>query len=603
MTTKRLKSGLSAYVDRNRPAANMGGASTMSLKDNDNFGFLYIGQEYPLGAVILSATLFLTPYGTSGGARTISLRSADKRWGQNRINFNNRPGTEGVVASQAVTVLSDHRTFSIDVTSLVQQIANTGVNRGWRIATTGTTEHRVFGFNSYFPPSLLVEYTYVADPPTDLAPSAGLVATPYPTLSFTYVEADDAADLVSLRVQIDADQSGTTPDWDSGWVNTSVPELNLAGTSFPGLTSTPTFWRAAIRNSFGMDSEWSDWVPLTYAALAELEVTNPGGDGLVYDVTPEVTWEFAGTQVAWQVRITTAADPSVILDDSGKITSDETAYEIPKGVLVDESQTYMATVRVWDDVLREAVPGYPTFATDSKPFILADGTTGAPTGLVANPDPVTPEVVLTWTATQGERFTIVRDGQVVDTLDAAEVHVSGNSYQWRDWTAQPLIEHTYRVRAIVGRNQSKQSGPAVITMRTPGVWLVDPASGVWITANGAEGMDQWDYHDTFSIYEPLGSGSPVKITSSQRGLSGGFGGAFWPGEGGGRTVEEQIANLLLLKQRPDRVLRMIAGDLNIPVVVADLSAAAHSEIKANLRYTRVSWQFWQYGELPFTSRL
>jgi hypothetical protein len=610
MTTEVEKSGKDTWVDSDKPNLNRQGAPKLGLEAGDAFGFLAPSAAIPDGATVTTATYGVFAAGASTGSRQLTMRTPNAGWKPGQITFAHQPsGVTGPSATVTVGALADGDLIEFNVRDILQAwVDGTTDTNGIRLASDAATRHKVYSYDSDHPPVLTYSYALPGDPPTDLAPSTGAVGVAKPWLTGTYVDLDDA-DLTFVRVQIDTAQDGVSPDYDSTDVDSTVAELDLSRTDLPvlfgGLTAgVGTFWRMEVVDSAGHRSGWSDWSPLLYRPQGTLTISSPGVGGVVKDVTPDITWALAGaTQKAWQVRVVYASDPSQVLYDTGKRTGTTTTHTLPEGVIRDERDDLVVIVRVWDTYVRETIKGSASFVQATRTFTMGEGSTGAPYQFTVYTEKDHPEVVLTWVDEDPpDTYTVFRDHEPIATLlDPADLLVEGSTdtYEWKDWTAQPRREVTYWIRSVVAHEQSQRSPEQSITPRPKGVWLVDPSTETWICCSGLGGLDSWGRGDAFGVYMPLGATKPVKITTGMSAKEQPFSGEITTRSPGGRTVEEQLLNLWALAEHPDRVLRLIPGDRNIPVIVADLADSTHSDLQADLDRVRVTWTHWQYGGYPF----
>jgi hypothetical protein len=129
-----------------------------------------------------------------------------------------------------------------------------------------------------------------------------------------------------------------------------------------------------------------------------------------------------------------------------------------------------------------------------------------------------------------------------------------------------------------------------------GLWLVDPATGRALSFAGTD--LEYSYGEVSQVYTPLRAASLIRRTSSLRGAEGKFTGTLDPRDD--RTLDDLIADLWWMKERPSRTLRLIAGDLNIPVTVSNLYPFMDTERSTTDEIQkRATFTFEQSGELPF----
>jgi hypothetical protein len=606
MFTRNLRSGKDTWVNNARPDANYNGAQRLTVKTGVARGFVRWGIKLPAGAQVSSATATFYAAGASTGTRTLSLQRAAAGWDPGLETYNNQPGVVGTAATATVGTLADGDPIVFTISSQIGTIVNGAANYGFRLVTDTATAHRVYGFDSDHPPLLTIVYSIPPSKPTSLKPSGGAVATNKPTLSWPYVD-PDGSDLNAVQVQINPTNAFSSPAFDSGWVTAEDSELDLTTTAYAGLANAATaYWRSRVRDADMGESVWSDVVSFSRQDQGTLTITGPSGT-TIKDATPRVTWSLTGaTQAYWQVIVTRDDDPSIILHKTQKNRGTTTAYTLPEGVIDDEGIPYRIYVRTWDNVVRVAVPGFGTYVQAFKTVTVADGAAGAPSGLTADQYGETPGVVVTFTiGTAPDSFTIVRDGRVVKALlDPADIFVSGTTYQWIDWTAPPRTQHSYQARAVVAGDQSPRCAADTVTTTPHGVWLVDPSvdPARWIRMRGKD-VGDWARSDTYVVHRVLGSSRPVKITTGMGGIDGGFKGTMHDNDVAGTTVVTQLTRINRMLERPDRTLRLIGGQLNIPVLFADLSPGVHDLLFDTLDKATISFKFWQDGELPFRARV
>ena len=608
MRTLPLKSGKDAFVKSGSTAdGNFNSAQRLTLKTGVARAFVRWGIRLPDNAVVSEATAIFYAAGASSGSRTLSLQRAGDGWDPGLITWNNQPGVVGAVPTAAVGTLADGDPIEFTVTNQVDAIVSGAANYGFRLVTTAGTAHRVYGFDSDHPPLLRITYYIPPSKPTGLKPAGGAVSTGKPILSWPYVD-PDGTDLVAVKVQIDAANNFTSGiDFDSGWFDTAESEIDLNDTAYAGIADLATiYWRAKVLDADGGESVWSDPVSFSRDDQGTLTITGPSGT-TIKDATPTVSWSLAGaTQKYWQVIVTRDDDRSVILHQTQKNRGTTTSYTLPKGVIDDEGIPYRIYVRVWDNVVRVPVPGFPTYVQALKTVTVADGAAGAPSGLSAVQNGDTPGVLIEFQrSSPPDYFTIVRDGRVVEALlDPDDLFVSGTTYRYIDWTAPPRTELSYQARAVVSGDQSPRCVADTVTTTPEGVWLVDDSldPARWISMRG-NGAGDWSRTDTYVVHRVLGASGAVKITSGMGGIDGGYKGALYDDNPGGATVATQLARINKMLERPDRTLRLIGGQLNIPVVVADLSPGIHDLLFETLDKATVSFKFWQDGELGFKARV
>ena len=608
MRTRPIKTGYDSWTGSGSPSLNHNRATKLSVKAGSPtaYGWIEWGFELPKNAVVASATATVYAAGASSGSRVMSLQRSGK-WDPDDITYTNQPGVVGSAATASIGTLADADPITFTVTSQVNTIAGGAANYGFRLSTDATTAHKVYGFNSDHPPVLTIVYYIPPTKPTGIKPAVASVATNKWTLSWPYIDPDDT-DLDAVQVQIDPGNIFSSPAFDSGWVTSADPELDLTTTAYAGLANlATTYQRVRVRDQDGGESAWSASVSIKRTDQGTLAITTPSGS-TIKDPTPTVSWSLTGaTQAFWRVKVTRDDDHSVVLHDTRKRKGTTTSYTIPAGVIDDEGIPYRIVVHTWDNVARIAVPNFPTYVAAVKTVTLADGAAGSPSSTTAVQWGSTPAVDVGWQQLDAlgpnDTFAIVRDNFViVALLDPADVLVSGTTYSYRDWTASPLRQHSYQVRRVEPGNQSPKSAAATVTPKVEGVWLVDTIASParYIVCTGTD-VDNWTRTDQYALHRVLGASAPVKITTALGGTDGTYKGALFDQTGlSTKTMLDRIDRMI---EKPDRTFRLVAGQVNIPVAVADLSPSIHQLLFTTLDKATVSWRFWQDGEFSFKARI
>lgn len=580
--------------------------------------FLYLRTPVPRGSTVKSATLRLWAKGASSGSRTVTVMRIASSWKAGKLNWNNRPGIiQGSARTVNISTVTDGQLLEFDVAGHLQTVADGSAHYGWRITTNATTTHKFYSKDAdKLQPQLVVEWADAPGAPTGLVPSSGVVSLSKPVLRFDY--ADLSGDEIdAVRVQIDPTQNGTTPAWttDTAYPNgypTLVPELDLAGTTYPGLASgATTSWRVKVQDATGLWSGWSDWATFTRRVKGTLTITNPPAppNNYVTEPTPPIIWSFSGTQSSYRVRILRASDRA-ILWDSGRRQGSANSIDVPfqrrhelwstiewwTRVLVDD-ENYIASVLVWDEYDRETSPGDPSYVMAERQFFMDDDLTVAPPTLTVAQDGITPWVVLTWNrSTAPDEWVVFRDGRRVAVLDAGDVSAGGTSYRWADGTAEPHATHSYQVQAVVNRKAGERSNTVTVMLDPEGIWLLDLSNedSAVIFGNDA---GTWTMTDQAASYTPVGGNRTIRVVTGMRGLEGNITGQLvdtW-----GYTAKGVESVLLGFKERPTRPYQLVAGDISIPVILGDLTVFPTPSTSGQDILKGVSFDYWQAGDLGF----
>lgn len=612
MTSSVVRAGVDTWVWATKPKKNFNSGKWLRVALDAREGLIRLKSPVPKNATVLEAKLVLQQVDAVSGAHNISARRVTEKWNVNTVTWDRKPPAGGVTASVTKTGPAADAIWELDVTTILQAVANGEPNYGIRLTSSNGNEIKFHSMNSSRKrPYLRVTWTTRPDAPTLLQPAFGAVTAAKPILTCDYSDRSGSTDLTALQVQIDPENDFTGGiGWDSGTVPVDVPSLDLAATSYPGLAAgATTYWRVRVQDGDGLWSDWSDSAPISRIAKGTLSITNPAAspNDYVSEFTPPIVWSFSLPQTHAQVRIAPAANPKKILHDSGKILTSVTSYTVPKDVLSD-NEDYRVTVRAWDNVEREATPGDPVYVEATRDFAVAyDATVTPPSSLAATVPAGTPWVDLTFArGTAPDTWTVLRDGIAIETdLETSDLTpgpgIGGQpSWIWRDLTARPEIEHTYQVLAEVNGKLSAGGPTAVVTTTGEAIWLADPVTGATVVLGGL-GFDttQEDYAETYAV---IGSTEIVRSVMGLNGLSGSIDDA-WLRTRDGYDWQDLEATIYDFKSRPADQFRLVLADLNIPVVLGNVKVAPAPSTMTGQVIKAVSFTWWQTGEHPFTVRV
>lgn len=585
-----LRGAVDTWVWSSRDTANYSDARQLGLASGAAYAFLYFNRPMPLGATVTSAKLRLYHSGTWSGSATITAARLAEQLKASRATWNNKPGVTGATVSTSDTGGPEGKLVELDVKLLLQAVADGAPWHGFRITSTAAALRKVHSSEgaSAYRPTLTVAWSEAPKAPTGLAPSGGKAAsTPKPLLRFQFTDTLGDTTLAAVRVQVAAspDFSGA---WDSGWVNSDLPELDLAETSYPGIGASATvYWRVQVRDGAGLESPWSDDASVTYVPLGTVGILNPapGADPFVSDPTPRILWDFTGTQTRWQVLIVRASDPTVELADSGVRSTSETAWTPPSSKPLPSTGPYRVVVRVWDNIARDAASAYAELARD---FVVTDDGTVTPvSGLaVSQPNPW-PGVVLTWTRSSApDSFVVTRDGITLKPeLLPEDALVSGTSYRFVDPGARVWRPHTWQVKAKVNGRQSPSSA-VTMTPTVRGIWLLDEDNNRRVWLAGLEG-GTWSRPEDASTLAPIGGSQAVRRVQGLRNYEGTLGGQLVDGFGRSASSYEADLEAMRLAGTP---VQLAVADLNLRVLLGNIQTAPTQHTPPS---RLVSFDFWE----------
>lgn len=554
----------------------------------------------PSGASMGHIYLRLYNTETWSGSVTVTAQLVTEKWNSTTTTWNNRPSitTTGQVAVTKSGAAKDTE-WLFDITSLVSAPILAGKFYGIRLIINSTSTKKFYSTqHDTFKPTFDITWTVAPAAPSRLNPSNGLaVSTTTPTFQFDYTDRSLGTAMKAYQLQLKyGSDDFTSPDIDTGEVVDDSPQHTFGS----ALTADTAFsWRVRVKNTADIWSDWSAPADSIVTAKGTLEITIPGDppDDVVAEFTPPKGWSFSGTQTAFQVIDTDSVRTSVVYADSLRISGTDNSYTsaVPQVFTGGIART---VVRVWDDVARAETPGDPAYVEAVRTFTLDyDAAVPAVTDLTLTIDPLRPFAVLNWSRTTApDSFQVVRSDGRVFILDAADVIVSGDDYEWTDTTAPPRHELTWTVLAVVNGAASADAPDATGTIEPIYGWLLDPLDPDWWLALADQDAGSWGMGEASDVIQVLGADRTLLVSQGLRGYEGSFSGGIYselPGVDS-LTAQEIRDRAWHVKQNPTRIYRLVAADLNIPVVVRNLSVAPTP--RRDLSYG-VSFDFYQQGEL------
>ena len=610
MAVTTVKASSSTWVQQSAPAANKATATYLTVTEGTSIGaraYLYVAPSIPAGAVVSAASL--TIYATALGAGSwgnATLTAVTSRVADSQKTWNNQP-TLGTVGAASPTTLSPGATTDVqplvfDLTATVQAWVNGTANFGVQLRNSGATGKAVYSARSAHPPILTVTYTLPPDTPHNLMP-AGVVSMSKPIVQFGPYGDPDGDALQAVQVQVAPSPSSFgAPTFDSGMVTATSPALDLSSTAFTGFSGTAQYWRAAVKDSSGAMSAWSDPVSVTVTAKPSVTFSSPSsGSPHVTEVTPQIVWSASG-QTSFQCQILDATT-NAVLADSGRVNSATGQWGVPAGV-INAAGSYIAQVDVYD-VTRSPSPNDPIYTRATQAFTHVPGAGTAPTAVtVTNGLDWPGQVIVQCTETTApDYFTVYMDGKpILSQVTPGSALVSGTTYQFIVDTC-PSGPHTFQVDAVTTGVATAASTAVNFTNQVNSIWLGDPARRLWARISGLATADSWAMKDDVVVTSPIDGTIPQQIIRGMKGVSGTCTGTVSEKVGATLTVAQVEANLMAMKGMPQNTLRLVVGDMNIPVKASNISVTPNSGHTSQSARRNVSFDFFQCAELPFSVSL
>jgi hypothetical protein len=379
---------------------------------------------------------------------------------------------------------------------------------------------------------------------------------------------------------------------------TATTVVFTIGSGF-GLSGTVSYWRTNLQSTDGSWSGWSDPESTRFVAVGSLTIDSPAAPpgNVSADPDPLLEYTYGGTEVQHQYTRASVADPAVALGDTGK-TPSLTTGEGRVGYEVLDYGSYIDTVRVWDSVDREDIPGYPSYAEATRTWSLTDdASVQSPTiDSVAQLMQWSPFITVSWTLPHNASFRVKANGENVSgLLDGADVLVSedegGRHYAWTWYESTSNVLYDIRVQAVTDGRGSATSEVASILVTAGGIWLVDPEDGklVFIAGQNDPGVTQ---PEDATTYHPSGGSDKQtyarRVVTNQMGyrsdsLSGPLIDIF------GLNAEQWHNHLMSLRRRPGKELILAFPRESIPVVIGE--PTSFSDLRpGQTRNAAFSWE-------------
>lgn len=604
MLIPAIRRGQNAMVQQSRPNANLSSLAFPSIASGTRYLFLSMPVTGITGQTVVSATLSGRIRGNASNQQ-LAVQPVAAAWSVGKITWANQPGVRAASAVLSSTgTLADGDRVEVDITALVQQIANGQPHYGWRLATTG--EAFFYGFADPDSWTLTIETSDAPQRPEVLQPDAGVIGKSKFTVRTDFTDLGGSTDQAAIQVQVDPDATAPIA-WDSGEVATTVPELDLATTSYPGLASgATTRWRARVKDSDGYWSLYSDWATVTRIAKPTLVVDAPTG-GLLFDSTPVVQAHItSGTIKSWSIMVTDGIDRTAIRYDSGRQTATSSggtaiALAIPLRnddgqVVFRDDRDYFIRIRVWDrtDRVRGAADD-PPYIEAWVPVAFDDDAAVVPPDTLAATSDGRPQVTLSWTRPgTADAWEVSRDGARFARLDPDDVDLDAGTYSWVDTGATPNEQHTWQVRAITNDRRG-EARSVTATVPVKGVWLMSKFGDVVLDGSGVRGLSTKDRRATYRLPNRR---DDVDIIGALEGISGIYEGALWrtPGRRTEAAFDADRAILRRIRRDPTTPVRLVYGTVSVPVLLRSLSITPDDDFLPNTRAHTVSFECFQVGD-------
>ena len=599
-----LKNTGDAYVRLERPNKNFSGTQKLFVKAGANdtrYAYLYFGTPFPLGAKILSATLTLYNGTTLEGGADVEVKRITEDWSRNKVTWNNRPtaGGAAVIVSKGPADVPPETQWDFDLTNMLQQVSDGADWYGVRFTANDGKGEWFFGSETRrarLRPVLFIEWADQVDEPINLSPSNGnTVGVASPLMTWEWTDDTGSSALNAVRVQVASASDFSAGLWDSGWVASTVPELDLAGTTYPGAPADSVrYWRAQVRDANNVESVWSETESFVFSPKSAVTINNPAGvspNAYVEESTPPILWSFPGVQVHWQVLVMDPEDSNRVIATSEKVTGAETGWTIPDSAKLKNDHDYIVRVMIWDDKVREGNGENTPYSYSEKQFRVqyTAGVTPVNTLTVERIRPFHWAYLEWQRGTAADEYEILVDGQIFEKVPAEDVDTVPGGYAYTLRTHSPRRDVTVEGVAVVN-GQGSSANPSV-TFNYP----AESASLSEVDGDDAVMFVNYDKDYASAreqtVHPVVGQHPPVLIRQSQRGIEGSFSGYLTGDIVPSVSVEEEFRRMEVLRQDEGRTVLLTMLDRSFRCFISEVDVESFVDTSGVFYY--VSFDFYE----------
>ena len=612
MSSAQIYTNIDAYADQDRQNVNKGHARTLLTSNTGGslkYAYIYAPKPFADGSIITSAvlTFFVKDGWTDIGGTTVTAKPINQGWKESGLTYNGRPDVTTPGSPPTVVVpngAADGSMHQIDITDEMQLVADGTAWHGLRLEIDKNGNHSIYSSecgNVNFRGYITITWHAPPEPPTDLRPSGDqAVSLAQPT--YRWLFADVLGDSVQAKSQLQIDNANDFASvlHDTGLVANVDPQSTPA---YSLTDNTQYYARVRVQDDFGATSDWSEVVSFYRRSKGSSSLSEP--DASEETITPDIIFsELSGrtqdaaeyflyeydSTMAGYVEIYHRSKQAIAA--SGAIT-----HEIPDGLIRTSGRDYKAVALIYDTIDRVWTPGDPPYVELSQVFQFA--RSAAVTGSAAlTLTQSGAGVVLDWTRASQPDFWVIRvDGEYIDHDNDGEFRFvlapySGTNYHATIYGLSSGISHTIEVEAVVLTSSiykhSSVNTTAAITPSIKGIWLVEPVAGTTVQLIATDEPDL-KIGEASAVFNPMGARKPVIITSGVRGYEGSASGII-----AGNTYKD---NLETLKgQLNTKQLRLIFGNINIPVLLGQVDGPVPMIMRPGQIYYQAGFEFFQNGE-------
>ena len=237
-----------AWVHEGKPSKNYSNSSRLKLaasgSTDTKYSYLFWGRPFERGTTLLTGKLQLWNSKAITGSVTITVERLVEPWAASRVKWTNKPGVGGTAYTKTISNAAANTMWEIDILPMLQYVSNGGAWYGVRISISGTSTkvfHSSQSSDVDYRPQVVVAWAEAPEPPENPSPDHNAaVSMSHPMLTMDFIDLAGDTTLQALEVQIDDTEDFTAPLlFESGWVETDVPEYDLQSSGAPVTDYSP----------------------------------------------------------------------------------------------------------------------------------------------------------------------------------------------------------------------------------------------------------------------------------------------------------------------------------------------------------------------------